>query len=335
MKKIQIVFCDSNAIFAERLRDYIAEERRLSCKFDFYTEPERCKEYLKETRVKACIVSEDIEEVFRLDQEVRERAERWFVLCEEREEVSDNSIFRYQSADILLREISDKVGIKGKVAGISSELSGTKYIGVYTPIGRCLQTSFSLVLGQMLASRYKVLYLNFEAYSGFTQMMQQNFNADMADLLFFLKNLSKDFSQKFTSMKQNFNGLDYIPPAFSYMDISGVLPNEWDHFLKTLGKMEEYDYIILDLTDYVQGLFQILRNCSYVYTITKNEGRALAKIAHYETLLKELSYEDIIEKTKKCSFPLYRQLPVEPDGLLYSELADYTRKILREDFNFT
>ena len=335
MRKKRIVFCDSNVLYAERLQEYMAEEKSFPYQYDLYTDWRKCKELLLEAKVDACIVSEDLETYFREDKAIRERAEHWLSLCEEKEDEKEKSIFRYQSADSLLRQIGEEIGLKISASDCIVTGFGAKLIGIYTPVRRCLQTSFSLVLGQMLASRYKVLYLNFEAYSGFTQMMQRNFNADMADLLFYLKNLSKDFSQQFSEMKQTINGLDYIPPAFSYMDISAILPNEWEHFLKTLGETGEYDYIILDLTDYVQGLYQILRNCSYIYTITRSDGRALAKIAHYEEVLRELSYEDILEKTKKCNFPVYRQLPAEPEDLLYSELADYARKILREDFDFT
>jgi len=64
-------------------------------------------------------------------------------------------------------------------------LKKMQIIGVYTPIGRCLQTTFSLTLGQMLAKHYKTLYLNFEIYSGFARMMSRNFNSDIADLMYY------------------------------------------------------------------------------------------------------------------------------------------------------
>lgn len=335
MRKKRVVICDSNEIYAKRLQEYLAEEKRVPCSFEFYTDWIKCRDYLSKHGAEACILSEDMEEQYEIAKEFGEKKVQLLILYEESNGVSSNGIFRYQSADSLIRNICEKIGIKSQTGDCSGETSGTKLIGIYTPVGRCLQTSFSLVLGQMLASKYKVLYLNFEAYSGFSQMMQCHFTSDMADLLYFLKNLSKDFSQQFTSMKQSIGGLDYIPPAFSYMDISRILPNEWEHFLNTLGELGEYDYLILDLTDYVQGLYQILRNCSHVYTITKNDGRALAKIAHYETVLRELSFDDVLEKTKKCSFPIYRQLPADPEELLYSELSDYARKIVREDFNFS
>lgn len=334
MRKKQIVICDSNADYARRFQEYLEEQRLLPCRAEFYTDKDKFLEYIKGQRPEACVVSEDLLQQTSFREEVEQNTEVLLALQEEKENVLENGLYRYQSADLLAQQICSSANLKQHQNTNGGSIGKTGLIGIYTPIGRCLQTSFALVLGQMLASKYRVLYLNFEAYSGFTQMMQKNFNADMADLLYFLKNLSHDFSQQFTSMKQTINGLDYIPPAFSYMDISNVLPGEWEHFLSVLGECGEYDYIILDLTDYVQGLYQILRLCSHVYTITRNDGMALAKISHYETVLKELAYEDVLEKTRKCSFPIYRQIPATMEDLLYSELAEYARKILREDFQF-
>ncbi len=335
MRKKEVVICDSNEVYAQRLQEYLAEERSLPFAVIFYTNYEKCEEYLSSGKAEVCVVSEDFIVGRDKSKETNNQVKYWITLCEEPTEMPKTGVFRYQSADSLIEQICKMAGLDSRVPHSQTEENASKLIGIYTPIGRCLQTSFSLVLGQMLASKYKVLYLNFEAYSGFTQMLQRDFNADMADLLYYFKNISKDFSGQFAGMKQVINGLDYIPPAFSYIDISQILPNEWEYFLNTLGREGGYDYIILDLTDYVQGLYQILRNCSYVYTITRNDGMALAKIAHYENVLKELAYEDVLAKTRKCSFPIYRQLPAEPENLLYSELADYARRILREDFGFS
>ncbi len=333
MKKKQLVICDSNEAYAHKLQDYWMREKCMPCRLEFYTDWNKFKEYISGQSPGVCIVSEDLLQEPKEEAELLKYADKILLLCEEKEGIPKNGVYRYQDAVTLAKQICQlsELGIN-RLDG--AKMTQTKLIGVYTPIGRCLQTSFTLVLGQMLAAKHKVLYLNFESFSGFSQMMQRNFNADMADLLYFLKNLSQDFSQQFTGMKQTINGLDYIPPAFSYIDISRVLPSEWEHFFEELEKMQEYEYILLDLTDYVQGLYQILRSCSHVYTITRNDGMALAKLSHYEDVLKELAYEDVLEKTKKCSFPIYRQLPMSVEELMYSELADYTRRILKEDFEF-
>lgn len=334
MRKKQVVICDSNKEYAMRLQEYVKERKTMPFGMAFYTEKDKFLEYVKRERPEVCVISEDCFKREDFVRSVEKNTTRILRICEEKEEVENQGIYRYVSGDVFIKELC-RLGELSPQDGVNrNKIGKTKLVGVYTPIGRCLQTSFALVLGQMLASKYQVLYLNFEAYSGFAQMLQKNFNKDMADLLYYFRNLSGEFSEQYHNMKQSINGLDYIPPAFSYMDISGVTPEEWREFLDTLGKCGDYDYIILDLTDAVQGLYQLLRASSYVYTITRNDGMALAKISHYENILRELSYIDVLDKTKKCSFPIYRQLPIGAEELLYSQLADYARKILREDFGF-
>ncbi|MDQ9824849.1 hypothetical protein RFZ44_16190, partial [Acinetobacter sp. 163] len=51
----------------------------------------------------------------------------------------------------------------------------TEILGVYSPVGRCLKTSFALALGQILARERAVLYLNLEEYSGFEELIGKGF----------------------------------------------------------------------------------------------------------------------------------------------------------------
>ena len=45
------------------------------------------------------------------------------------------------------------------------EKKKTEFLGVYSPLGRCLQTSFAWTLAQILSEERAVLYLNMEEYS--------------------------------------------------------------------------------------------------------------------------------------------------------------------------
>ena len=78
---------------------------------------------------------------------------------------------------------------------------------------------------------------------------------------------------------------------------------------------------------------QIKANVEELNALFTSKGGEILSVEEWG--LKELAYEDVLAKTKKCSFPIYRQLPAEPENLLYSELADYARRILREDFGFS
>ena len=49
----------------------------------------------------------------------------------------------------------------------------------------------------------------------------------------------------------------------------------------------------------VNGLFELLERCDFIYTPTEEDEMARAKMAQYEDTLNLLSMEHIMEQTKK------------------------------------
>ena len=78
------------------------------------------------------------------------------------------NIYKYQSADGILREVMACYQIEDNreftPVGKPSSL-----IGVYSPVNRCLKTSFCLSMGQILSKERKVLYLNLEDCSSLSK----------------------------------------------------------------------------------------------------------------------------------------------------------------------
>ena len=242
-------------------------------------------------------------------------------------------IDKYQSVEAVVRKVLELASDAGLLppAARAGGREGMKLIGIYSPVGRCLQTTFSFTLGQLLARKHRVLYLNFECFSGFGKMLRKEFQADLSDLIYFLHNRDGRFPYRLESMTQKLNGLDYIPPAFSCLDLQRVEKEEWLALLDELGQSGLYEYVILDLSEVINGLFDILKLCSRVYTIVRDDGFAAAKQEQYEALLTCLDHEDILENTKKCRLPLFRQLPQGLEGLTRGELADLVRGLIEED----
>ena len=242
-------------------------------------------------------------------------------------------IDKYQSVEAVVRKVLELASDAGLLppAARAGGREGMKLIGVYSPVGRCLQTTFSFTLGQLLARKHRVLYLNFECFSGFGKMLRKEFQAELSDLIYFLHNRDGRFPYRLESMTQKLNGLDYIPPAFSCLDLQRVEKEEWLALLDELGQSGLYEYVILDLSEVINGLFDILKLCSRVYTIVRDDGFAAAKQEQYEALLTCLDHEDILENTKKCRLPLFRQLPQGLEGLTRGELADLVRGLIEED----
>lgn len=324
-----LVLCDREEEYAGRMTDFLKMHKGLPWEIRTYTAMDVLlqKERKSEIAVLAVAESSYTEEMKRL------QAGRVVILNESgilREEGITN-INKYQAADKVLKELlavyADiaRAQLPRLVQGCRTEI-----IGIYTPIRRCYQTTFALTMAQMLAEQGRTLYLNFEHYAGLPELLPDNTMKDMADLLYFLNAEKEKFQLRMQSMLQQKGKMEYIPPMKSGQNLLGVTALEWLTLLKKIVELEEYEYIVLDLSDGIQGLFDILRLCNGIYTLMQEERVAKSKLIQYEQLLEWYEYEDVLEKSKRCSFPKVNRVPEEIELYTKAEFAQYVRKLIGE-----
>ncbi|NLL75851.1 MAG: hypothetical protein GX235_01180 [Clostridiales bacterium] len=256
------------------------------------------------------------------------------ILNESGREVGEGikNINKYQSGQEILRDIMDSyAGEAGYFLRKRQAGSHMKIIGNYTPVRRCLQTTFALTMGQILAKEYKVLYLNFESYSGLSYLMNRDFNVDITDVIYLLNCEKEKLTYRLAGMVQSINGMDFIPPVVSYKDLCSVTGEQWLHLFQEIERASAYDYLVLDLSEQMHGLFDILRQCFRVYTITREDSFAAAKMKQYEAMLRMTDYQDVASKIRKWNLPVFHRLPCGLEQLTHGELAGYVRKIVEED----
>jgi cellulose biosynthesis protein BcsQ len=259
-----------------------------------------------------------------------------FILNESGTMVEENHFYninKYQSADCIVNDVmayyidySIKVPRKSLKTGKTA-----KIIGVYSPVKRCLQTTFSMTLGQILAKKHKTLYLNYESFSGFSLLTGRSYRADITDMMYLFECVKEKFVYKLNTITENVNGLDYVPPATIYPDLMNISGNQWKALFDELREQSDYEYIILDLSEYVNGLLQILEECDWIYTITRGDCYATAKMEQYERFLHDLDFTDVVSKTRKLNLPIFKNIPFKYDEMTYSELATYIKEKLIDD----
>ena len=137
--------------------------------------------------------------------------------------------------------------------------------GVYSPLGRCLKTSFALTLGQVLAREKAVLYLNLEEYSGFGRLMGKEYDHNLSDLLYYVRQGSQNLIHRMNGMIQTVNNLDYIPPVQTPADIRGTAWEDWEQLIREIVRDSSYEILILDIGSGIDGTFQMLDLCSQIY----------------------------------------------------------------------
>lgn len=324
-----LAVCDSETEYAYQLVDYLSNKKGFPFQVQLFTSEKTLTKYAKDHAVSVALIAEGdysgkMEEGF---------VEHILLLREDKDtkSVGLKSFYKYQSAEQLIKDLLDWIAGEGILGRTIIDGKDLKLIGVYSPVGKCLKTSFSFVLGQILSKKHKVLYLNMESYSGLGKLLQKDFPTDMSELIYYLQNSREKFIYRMGSMTTRAGELDVLPPFDSFLDFISVSQEEWITLFREIERGSDYEYLILDLSDAVQGLFDILRLCDVVYTLSREDGFAMAKIAQYEEVLKKCNYEDIWKKTRHCTIPEIKNLPSGLQQLTYTELAEFVRERIEED----
>ena len=106
---------------------------------------------------------------------------------------------------------------------------------------------------------------------------------------------------------------------------------DWIDLFKEIEKISEYEYLILDLSDGMKGLFDVLRECFRIFTIVKEGNIAEAKLRQYEAVIQSMDYGDIAVKTKRWMLPEFHRIPYGLEQLTHGEMAAYIKKIIEEE----
>lgn len=321
-----MVLCDTEDEYAQLMTEFLKKNRDLPWKIHTYTNIQELEKEEKNSP-ELLVVSESAycEELQKIE------ALQTVVLSESGVMRWQNVLYvdKYQQAEEVLKEllrvymeIADTRLPKLKRSG------NITFIGNYSPVRRAMQTSFALTMGQILAKEHSTLYLNFEHYAGIGELRPDIQSSDMADLLYFLHGDREKFRLRLQSICKRMGNLDYIPPMKSGQNLLTITEAEWLELLQRIEDMGEYEYVILDLSESMQGLFEILRACKVVFTITKEDRIARSKLLQYEQILSLYEYEDVLAKTRRLKLPHIQRLPEELEQLTRGDLAALVNDLL-------
>lgn len=334
MKQKIFAICDMEEAYALRMAEYMLEKIRLPYALHLFTKVDELEKFMEQEEIEILLIAESALELLR-EEYVRQHVAQMFVLQENdmrEEEFPSSYISKFQSPEKIVSLLIESVGglADWHRSGTQTETE-VKLVGIYSPVRRCLQTSFALTMGQILAREHRVLYFNFESYSGFGQLLGREFLADVTDVMYYFRCDKEKLALHLPTIIQNINGLDYIPPMQSQTELWETDGRQWLELCRNIAQIGQYEYIILDLDDGMSGLFDLLRECYKIYTITRDDSFAVAKLNQYEQILKFHELEEIADKTVKCRFPVFKEVPVNLELMTHGELAGYVKAIIRED----
>lgn len=235
------------------------------------------------------------------------------------------SIYKYQSCERLIHELYEIMSLQPASERLLTRTRGLQLIGFYSPVKRCLQTTLALTMGQLLGERKRVIYLNMETLSGLSYILGKDFSKDLSDLFYQIQEEKRDIACLIESMTEQINHLSVLPAMKFPTDLIQISAKQWIQLFTAIEAGSEYEILLIDLSDGVQGVFDILCQCDRIYTIRKDDRAAKEKEKQYRDLLQQSKYQSVREKSREIYLPDFIHLPRQADRLLYSEVADFIK----------
>lgn len=327
MQKNVLAICDSEQEYAYRLMDALSNKADFPFEMLTFTSREKLYEGLQRQPVQVLLIARPD-----FSEEMRDWAPKIILLWEGivPPDTDLPGISKYSSVVRIMKKIAETTAEAGNIVPFPQTDHPVHFLGFYTPVGRCLQTTLAFVTGQLLARDHRVLYLNLERFSGLETLLGRTFDADFSDLLYYLQKPVEEVLGLLYRMAEPVGGMEIVPPAFSGTDVLRMSGKEWLRLMAIL-RESRYEYVILDLSDGIQGLFEVLQNCARIYTIVREDAFAAGKLEQYEAVLKQAGCEDVLKKTKRCQLPLFARLPGDLCHLTGSELSQFAERMLAED----
>ncbi|MDO5134784.1 MAG: hypothetical protein Q4D55_01920 [Eubacteriales bacterium] len=335
MKKNIFAVCDLEVEYALNFMDHLNQRRSIPFEIQAFTTVDSLVSFGKKTPIELLLISGKA-----MCSQIRELEIGKIVILSEGlhppELEQYPSVYKYQSSAAVIREVMACYGEEKTQEPEDFPVlkKATEIYGVYSPLGRCLKTSFALTLGQALARDRAVLYLNLEEYAGFDALLGKTFRHNLSDLLYYVRQEGQGLIHRMNGMTETMNNLDYIPPVQTPADIRGALWQDWERLIQEIVVHSSYEVLVLDIGNGIDEVFSMLEMCGRIYMPVLGDAVSLAKISQFENLLKLGEFSQVLERTVQVKPPYHvARDPGQPyvEGLLWSELGDYVRELLRKE----
>ena len=335
MKKNIFAVCDLEVDYAYNFIGYLNQKKNIPFEIQAFTSCESLMEYTKTRHIELLLISDKA-----MRKDIRELDIGQIIILSEGVHLPEldqyPSVYKYQSSSDVIREVMACYGEEKAVLPVQFPVlkKTTEILGVYSPLGRCLQTSFALTLGQILAKEKATLYLNLEEYSGLEELLGKGFAYNLSDLLYYVRQENQNLTIKMNGMIQTINNLDFIPPVKAPADIRGTSWEDWEKLLQEIKLHSSYEVVVLDIGNGIEETFQLLDQCKKIYMPVLGDVMSSCKIAQFENLLRIWDYPQVLGKIEKVRLPFHAGSTSQEnyiDQLVWSELGDYVRNLLREN----
>lgn len=298
-----LAICDAEKQYAIRLMEAFCEKKNFGFQVHVFSNVTELEQFLAQVQIEILLISGSY-----MSEKVSCFNIGKIILLSDGEvfeEFSDyESIYKYQSADHILKEILCHYAEYARpVAGMFYGKKEFEVHGVYSPVGRCGKSALAEALAGKFGKNKKTLLLDLQSFSAIQEQLGEGELWDLADMIYFLRQGKKTFLYKLGSIVRSKGTFDYILPMKTPADLRSVTLAEWTELLEKLASDSDYHVIVIDFGSDVCGLFGLLSQCTKIYTPMLVDTESKRKMENFEWILRDENFEKVIESIQKVYLP--------------------------------
>ena len=238
----------------------------------------------------------------------------------------EEEIYQYQPAKKIIEKIAGSCAREGDVFRSYYGNKKKEIIGIYSPLHRIGKTEFALALGEELGKTKEVLYINLEEYGCLTGVMRSH-DRTLADILYHVKQEVPNLSAHLNETVIQEGNLDILAPLPISTDVKEVPLEDWKMLFSRILKESMYDIVILDFSESISGILELLCYCDTLYVPIINGSIANGKMEKYQDNMKMLGYQkDILDKM--VTLTMHKDKSVCVGEILEKRVDDRSRDII-------
>ena len=334
MQKVRLAVCIGDTEYQNRFTNCLLGHYRNQFELHIFTNPEQitpeaeatfdmllCADYSTEWKNLQQAISKPL--LYLLDEEKEE--EQALTEGEGRGVYVD----KYQEVNKIVDEILKNIG--GAIQAVKSEGSipqKTQIMAVYSLSENEYQLPFIVTLASILSEKERVLVLDLQENSGFSQLIKERPDMGLEELLVMVEG-GRYTKSRLLSCVGHLDSVDYIYPVENSECLCDAGQAVYMKLLQLLTQELDYGVILLNLGSRFTGFFELMNRCQEVYFMQSQGGLSQWREYEFREELESRGYKALTERMRTVQIPIFTNPAVSCERLVeqwkWNEFGDMIR----------
>ena len=285
---------DKEEAYVEALSDYLNKNMELGLVTVAFSDVEKFVKHLENVASGYVVVCEDFDRN-RLTGKVDK--DRIISLVTTREdENSEPFIFKYQSAKAIVNELNSIIMHEDEVL-----LEDNNIRIVFSTKSSIERGEYVNLLLNDLKNKGSVLYIDMEPFNG-SNAGRMGTGRGLSELIYYLKQGGDKLKWKFKSLVWREDISGRILPVSSPFDLAEITREDAKELLNLLNKLNEYDFILINLGIISLASFELMKAASLVEIVVTTKTGDRESAENFISKLKLMGMKDVERRVEIIEF---------------------------------